>query len=219
MFILFLFSMDINKIKSFAEEVFSKSRGSHDWEHTLRVYNLCMHIGKKENANLDVLQVSAFLHDIARHEQDSSGGKICHAEKGAQDSKIILKDFDFSDDFIEEVVHCIETHRFRNSKEPFSKEAKILFDADKLDSIGAVGIGRAFLFSGEIGAKLHNKNVDVYNTEEYTIEDTAYREYLAKLKHVKGKILTAEGKRIAEERHAFMEEFFNRLNDEVDGNI
>ena len=105
------------------------------------------------------------------------------------------------------------------SKIPNSKEAKILFDADKLDSIGAIGIGRAFLFAGEIGAKLHNKDVDIDKTKPYTKEDTAYREYMIKLRKVKERMLTDEGKHIAKERHKFMVEFFDRLNKEVDGNL
>jgi uncharacterized protein len=211
--------MDINQIRTKAIEFFNESRGSHDWEHTERVYNLCLHIGKEENADLEILKISALLHDIGRHEQDKCVGKICHAEKGAVLARELLNEFKLDSEIIEKVVHCIETHRFRGTKIPISKEAKVLFDADKLDSIGAVGIGRAFLFAGEIGAKLHDRNVDIEKTESYSKDDTAYREYLVKLKKVKDRMLTKEGKRMAEERHKFMEEFFERLNNEVVGEL
>jgi uncharacterized protein len=118
---------------------------------------------------------------------------------------------------INQVVHCIETHRFRTKKQPESREAKVLFDADKLDSIGAVGIGRAFLFAGEVGAKLHNKDACIEDTQPYTEEDTAYREYMVTLRFIRERVLTGEGKRIAAERDKFMKEFFSRLNKEVDG--
>ena len=131
----------------------------------------------------------------------------------------LLSEFGIEANKINKIVHCIETHRFRGNRIPNSKEAKILFDADKLDSIGAVGIGRAFLFAGEIGAKLHNKDADIDKTKPYTKEDTAYREYMVKLKKVKERMLTDGGKHIAEERHKFMVEFFDRLNNEVDGNL
>ena len=209
-----------NVIKQISEKVksmFLKAKGSHDWEHTQRVYNLCMHIGEKEKADIEILQLAAILHDIGRDHQDKSNGKICHAEKGAVLAKELLKKYDVEKKKIAQVVHCIESHRFRSDKIPSSKEAKILFDADKLDAIGATGIGRAFLFAGEIGAKLHNKDVDIEQTEPYTKEDTAYREFMVKLKKIKDKMLTQEGKRIAEERHTFMVDFFNRLNKEVDG--
>jgi uncharacterized protein len=120
---------------------------------------------------------------------------------------------------IEKIIHCIETNRFRGNKKLKTKEAKVLFDADKLDAIGAIGIGRAFLFAGEIGAKLHDKNVDIKKTKEYTKNDTAYREYLVKLRKIKDRMFTKEGKRIAKERHKFMVNFFNRLNKEVEGKL
>lgn len=209
----------IKEIKNKAESFFHNAKGSHDWEHTLRVHNLCLHIGKKENADMEVLEIAAFLHDIGREEQDKSDGKICHAEKGAILARELLSKIEIDKEKIDKIVHCIETHRFRKDNAPNSKEAKILFDADKLDSIGAVGIGRAFLFSGEIGAKLHNKGVDISKTKAYTKEDTAYREYVVKLRKVKDKMLTREGMRLAEERDAFMSDFFDRLNKEVEGDL
>ena len=116
-------------------------------------------------------------------------------------------------------MHCIECHRFRKNKPPISIEAKILFDADKLDSIGAIGIGRAFSFAGGVGARLHIKDIDITKTKEYSVDDCAYREFLVKLIKLKDRMLTKEGKRIAKERHNFMVEFFDRLNKEVDGEL
>jgi uncharacterized protein len=204
-------------IKEEVKPYFLNAKGSHDWDHVERVYNLCLQISKKENADIETLKMAAILHDIGREYEDRLNGRICHAEKGAILARKILEKHNLDKERIKKIVHCVESHRFRGHKIPQSKEAKILFDADKLDSIGAVGIGRAFLFAGEIGAKLHNRNVDMEKTEPYTKEDTAYREYLVKLIKVKDKMLTQEGKRIAEERHRFMTNFFNRLNNEIDG--
>jgi uncharacterized protein len=212
--------MDLNLIiEKKAKEFFSSSKGSHDWEHTQRVYNLCLHIGKKENADLKILKIAALLHDIGRECEDNCKGKICHAKKGASLAKELLLELKMDKTEIDKVVHCIETHRFRGSKLPVTKEAKVLFDADKLDSIGAVGIGRAFLFAGEIGATLHDKNINVEKTESYSREDTAYREYLVKLRKIKDRMQTKEGNRMAKERHEFMKEFFDRMNKEVEGEI
>lgn len=207
----------IQKIEKEAKEYFVGARGSHDFEHTERVLNLAIHIGKKEKADLDVLRIAAILHDIGRKKQDEMLGEVCHAEIGGDMARKILKKYDFKDDFIEAVVHCIRSHRFRGNNIPKTKEAKILYDADKLDSIGAIGIGRDFLFAGEIGAKFHNPDVDIAKTKEYSKDDTAYREFLVKLSKVKNKILTKEGKQIAKERHQYMVEFFERLNKEVRG--
>jgi uncharacterized protein len=96
-------------------------------------------------------------------------------------------------------------------------EAKALFDADKLDAIGAVGVARAFLFAGEVGARLHSPEADIEATEPYSIDDTGYREFKVKLCKIKDRIMTQAGRKLAEERHAFMEEFFQRFLEEYGG--
>jgi len=111
----------------------------------------------------------------------------------------------------------VRSHRFRGNDEPKTLEAKVLFDADKLDSIGAVGIARAFLFAGEVGAKLHNPDIRVENTLPYSKDDTGYREFKLKLSRIKDRILTTEGRKLAKERHEFMETFFKRFIEEYEG--
>ena len=207
------------KIIKKAKKIFEKSRNSHDIDHTMRVYKMCMHIAKTEKCDIEILSLAAMLHDIGRIEQDESKGKICHAEIGAKKARKIMEKYEVDGETVDKVVHCIATHRYRGNKKPESTEAKILYDADKLDSIGAIGISRAFVFAGEIGAKVHNKNIDVEKTKSYTEEDTAYREFLVKLRFIKGKMLTKEGRKIAEERHVFMETFFDRLNKETDAEV
>ena len=207
------------EIKKQAATFFENSRGSHDWSHTERVYNLCMKIAANEGADSEIVGIAALLHDIGREEQDQSKGKTCHAQAGAVLSSELLRRLGLDEDKISHVVHCIETHRFRGTNKPQTKEAKVLFDADKLDSIGAVGIGRAFQFAGEVGARLHNGGIDIKQSQSYSKEDTAYREFTVKLRKIKDRMLTEEGKRMAEERHRFMIAFFDRLNDEVEGKV
>ncbi|MFH1968203.1 MAG: HD domain-containing protein [bacterium] len=209
----------LEKVKSEVKTKLSGVNSCHEWEHTERVYNLAMYIGKKENADIEVLGLAAILHDIARKEQDESNGKVCHAEKGAFLAREILQRHNLPEEKIKNITHCIASHRYRNSIIPETLEAKILYDADKLDAIGAIGTGRNFSFAGHLGAKVHDKNVNLSKSAEYTQDDTAYREYLVKLRYIKDKIITNEGKRIAEGRHKFMEIFFDRLNKEVDGEI
>ena len=210
----------INLVKEEIIKDFYSTSGSHDWDHTERVYNMCLHIGKKENANMLVLELAALLHDIGRGEQDKSKGTLCHAEVGAKRTPKILEKHGFDKKTIDSIVHCISTHRFRKGNAPESLEAKILFDADKLDSIGAIGIARAIYFSAEHGAKVHNHNhKNIHNTVEYSKDDTAFREFNVKLKKVKDKMLTSEGKNIARHRHKYMEKFFEELNKEVDGKL
>lgn len=207
----------VETIRDFAKDHFSDAKYSHDWEHTERVYKLCMHIGRVEGADLEVLAVSAYLHDIGRSIQDTSKGTLCHAEQGARIAAGILDKYPIPKEKKENIIHCIQAHRFRNSHQPETLEAKVLFDADKLDAIGAVGIARAYLFAGEVGAVLHNPDMDPHMAKAYTKEDTGYREYTVKLSKIKDKMLTGEGRHIARERHAFMEAFFQRFLKEIQG--
>ena len=190
---------------------------SHGWDHVKRVHGLCLKIGKKEKADLRILALAALLHDIGRKEEQVSKGKICHAQVGAKKAETILSGLGVPDRIRKEVLECIRSHRFRGKQVPKSLEAKILFDADKLDSIGAVGVGRAFLFAGEVGARLHNSHRDLSKTVSYSREDTAYREFQVKLIKIKDRMMTPSGKAMAEGRHRFMVRFFKRLEKEVIG--
>jgi uncharacterized protein len=206
------------KIRQMADPYHDGLGGCHGPDHTERVHKTALHIGRLMGARLDVLSAAALLHDIGRRYETREQGRICHAEKGAELAGKILEQLDFPAEFIAAVVHCIEAHRYRGDKPPKTLEAKILYDADKLDSIGAVGIGRAFLFAGQMGAKLHNEgDVDILACKPYSKEDTAYREFKFKMSKIKDRMLTPEGKRLAEERHDFMEVFFERLERETKG--
>jgi len=207
------------RAREMASRLLDGDRGSHDWEHTLRVYCLCRDIGPSEGADMAVLLVAALLHDIGRRRQDDSRGNVCHAEHGASMAANLLANLPLTDDQKANVVHCIRAHRFRKAPQPQTIESQVLFDADKLDAIGAVGIARAYQFAGEVGARLHNAGHDVRNTQAYSREDTGYREYQVKLRHIKGRMLTETGRRVAEGRHRFMVQFFERFLDEIEGRL
>jgi uncharacterized protein len=208
----------ISEIRAGTRRDFSGVPGSHDWGHVERVEELCLHIARVEGGDRTVLELAAILHDIGRLKKYGGGGGGCHAEIGAHAARGIMSERGMDPAFVDAVSHCILTHRYRGTKIPLSLEAKILFDADKLDSMGATGIGRAFMFASEIGARFHNSpGTDIIKTHAYTREDTAYREYIFKLRYIKKRMLTAEGRRLAEGRHAFMKEYFDRLLKEVKG--
>lgn len=214
----------IDKITKEAKKFFIESSGCHDWSHVERVKNLALKIGKKEKADLEILEISAILHDIGRKKEMKQKGLFCHAEYGARIAQKILKKYNFDKNKIERIVHCIGSHRYRKNELPKTIEAKIMYDADKLDSIGAIGIGRDFLFAGNAGSKTlytgnEKKLAKTGKDYSYTKEDSAVLEYEIKLKHIKGKILTKTGKILARERHQFMVNFFKRMNKEISGKI
>jgi uncharacterized protein len=190
------------QVKVFAKTCFDKASGSHDWEHTLRVCRLCEMIGRVENVDLDVLRVAAYLHDIGRGLQDASNGAVCHAEKGAQIAGPFVERLALTKKQKQNIIHCIRSHRFRNHHTPGTPEAKV---------------ARAFLFAGEVGARLHNADVEAENAKPYSADDTGYREFKVKLCKIKDQMLTAEGRKLARERHAFMNDFFNRFLEEYEG--
>jgi len=207
----------VNLIKEIVKKRFESSKGSHDWDHTLRVYRLCEHIGKAEAVDMEVLLIAALLHDIGRECPACFNGNMCHAKKGAEIARSIIRPLPLEKKQKQNILHAIRSHRFRSTCLPRTCEAQVLFDADKLDAIGAVGVARAYLFAGEIGAMLHNPDIDIEKAEPYSRQDTGFREFKVKLSRVKERILTKEGKKLAEKRHAFMETFFKHLQEEYEG--
>jgi uncharacterized protein len=211
----------ISQIEKKAKKYFVGASGCHDWTHIERVRNLALQIGKKEKADLGVIEIAALLHDIARKKEMESKGLICHAQESAKLSKPILKKYKLDKEQIDNILHCIEAHRFRKSLAPKTIEAKVIYDADKLDGIGAVGIGRDFLFAGYNRTKLYTGKEKYYASKgidrSYTEDDTGIMEYEFKLKRIKDKILTKTGKKFAQERHDFMVKFFDRFWQEVEG--
>jgi len=210
-------SRPVRQAYEIARKFYHRARSSHDWDHSLRVYNLCERIGENEGADMTTVRIAALLHDIGRHAQDVSRGAICHARHGARMAGPAVRQLPISEDQRENVIHCIQSHRFRGTMPPRTLEARVLYDADKLDAIGAVGVARAFLFAGEVGARLHSPEADVHASAPYSRDDTGFREFKVKLCRIREKILTAEGRRIADQRHEFMELFFKRFLEEYEG--
>ncbi|WP_040328825.1 HD domain-containing protein [Clostridium ihumii] len=201
---------------------------AHNLDHVFRVYNLCLFIAKyEENVDLNVLIPSALLHDIARvKESQDKTGVIDHSVLGSSMAEDILKDLKYQKTTIEKIKHCILTHRFRTGNEPTSIEAKILFDSDKLDIIGASGIARTFMLAGQFGQRLEiiqdlNHYLEHNTTENGRIKDVSkhnpFIEYEIKLKKIPDKLYTKKGKEIANERLKFMDDYFDRLKKEING--
>ena len=197
-----------------------KADSCHDFDHTLRVLaNAETLLNSIPAADADTVRLAVLLHDSCRPEENNSCGKLCHAALGAEFAAGLLASLGLSEAEYTPIVRAIATHRFRDGNHPCTIEEKIVYDADKLDSLGAVGIGRAFLFAGNCGARLHNTAGEALAGSAYGKEDTAYREYLVKLRKLPAAMLTEPGRKIAGERAAFMETFFEQLNMETNLNL
>lgn len=208
----------IRRAEEDASKMLLSSPACHDWEHTCRVRANAMLIAREEGADLLVVELAALLHDIGRPAELADCGRTDHAVLGASMASSILARYGCGDELVAKVAECVKTHRYRKRSPegiPSSIEAKCVYDADKLDSIGAIGIGRAFHFAGRTGAKVHNTEKQALASESYSREDTAYREFLVKLRYIKDNMLTDTGRRLAQQRHNFMCGFFNELNAET----
>jgi len=215
--IQFDFESKYTNIYEFVKSKLLSAPACHDLDHTLRVLRNAEQLAAElPEADLQIIRLAALLHDVARPEEMSAKGKLCHAQKGAEICACELKKHDFPQAMIEKICACIESHRFRgNGPKPQSLEAKIIYDADKLDSIGAVGVARAFHFAGRENARVHNSSEEALNAEAYSREDSAYREYLVKLRHVPEKMLTVPGGKYAADRAQFMHDFFKQIESET----
>jgi len=201
-----------------ARQLYTDDDPVHDFDHILRVLALAERIGAAEEADMKVLRAAALLHDVGRDEAEASGQD--HAQFAATRARQILDGA--PPEKVEAVVEAILAHRFRSGPPPASLEGRVLFDADKLDAIGAIGVARAFAYSGRAGKRLWAPVTDDY-LERWqrglveSHEHTAAHEFVVKLSRLKERLFTSEGRRIAKERHAVMVRFFERLADEVIG--
>ena len=206
--------------------------GAHTLDHIQRVWRTAMLIASEEkDIDLDVLKTAVLLHDIARAKEDTDKtGKTDHALLGAEIAGEILKQMQYPEETIRKVQHCIQTHRFRSEREPVSIEAKILYDADKVDSMGAIGVARFYMIAGELREQLYSfVPVDQYTAENIVggkangrikeiSKHTPNLEF-EKMKHIPQKLHTAKAREIAGERVKYMAEFFARLRSEIVGEI
>ena len=219
----------IQKIKEIVKKELSCS--AHNMDHIMRVYNLALQLAKNEDVDLEVLQASVLLHDIAGVKEDNDPtGKTDHAILGAKMAKPILEKLDFSAEKIKHIQNCIIAHRYRTGNKPKSREAQILFDADKLDALGAIGVARSFVWVGRNNAKIYRKiDIAKYAKENLggkingKIQDKTKHspqiEFETKLKFLPDKLCTEKGKRIAEKRLNFYRKFLDRLEQEIAGKI
>jgi uncharacterized protein len=193
---------------------------SHDFSHIERVFNLALQIGEREGADLHILGVAALFHDLARDEEAASQGRVCHAMASAERSRLILTEQGEDPAKIAAISDCIATHRFRADNQPQSIEGKCLFDADKLDSLGAIGVARAYLWLGERGGTVHMEREEWEKTNfnsNLKGEDSIQREWYIKLQYVPDKLFTETARQIAVRRNATMKNYLDILEREVHG--
>jgi len=182
----------------------------HGFSHIKRVLRLCRKIGEKEGADWEILRAAALLHDLEGDVDSRDGHQLAAADRAEQ----ILDRDGWKKESIEAVKHCIRAHRFRDEREkPETIEARVLFDADKLDAIGAVGIARAFGYAVRAEQDLYQlpsekflKNWELEPGEAHS----PYHEYLFKLRKIQSRLFTETARTISQDRQRIMELFFEQ---------
>ena len=194
----------------------------HSFRHVMRVYRIAEKLAIAEGADLEIVHTAALLHDSRGSAPGKKNGERAgHHIASANFAGEVLTEKGWSSEKIQAVQHCIRAHRFRGGEDkPKTLEAKVLFDADKLDVLGAIGAARTIAYSALEGQPAYAepserflKTGETEPGEQYS----SYHEFLFKLRNVKDRMFTKSGKALAESRHDYLVSFYEQLQAEVRG--
>ena len=194
----------IHKAMDYAREVFAGDGSGHDFDHTLRVYHMAVRIAGEEGADVEMVALAALLHDVDDHKLSP---ETCeHKDRAVA----FLKNQDVSEQKIHRIVEIISEISFSaGNGRPSTLEGMCVQDADRLDAIGAIGIGRAFAFGGSRGRRMYDpEGLDKTATVEH---------FYDKLFKLKDLMNTATGKALAKQRDEFMHSFLEQFYAETVG--
>ena len=205
-----------------AAALYTQGDAAHDFDHVLRVMHLGVHIAAAEGADATVVRLAALLHDVPVPDGEGYlAARGAHHLAAADFAHALLTARGLEPARVANVVHCIEAHRFRDQTiQPQTLEARCLYDADKLDSIGAIGIGRAFAFAGAHGSRLWTepwRTAPPDASQPAGADYTPVHEFVYKLQRLQATLFTGTAGDIAARRHQFMVTFFDQFDAEMSG--
>ncbi len=206
---------------NYMKKKLAKDSSGHDWWHTYRVWNFGKKIGTVEGANLYIVELACLLHDIADYKLHSGNEELGPhlagewLQKYSIDTKIIRH--------IQEII-LLASFKGANSKNKIGTlEGQCVQDADRLDAIGAIGIARCFAFGGRKGNIIYDPSIHVkidMSEEEYKKADhTQINHFYEKLLLLKDRMNTITGKKMAEKKHKFIEQFLDQFHKEWNGEL
>lgn len=200
-----------------ARHLYATGDSAHDFDHVLRVTYLATQIASCEGADVTVVRLAALLHDVSI----TGSGRREHHLAAADFAGELLTSRGLGTKRTASVVHCIEAHRFRNrTVQPATLEAQCLYDADKLDSIGAIGVARVFAYAGAHNNRLWTEPwaaVPPVAQKPPGADYTPVHEYVYKLQQILATLHTATARTLGERRHAYLCAFFDQLDAEMRG--
>ena len=222
-----LFSSDeiIQRTITFVKDELKNAEGGHDWFHIERVYKNALLISESEKVDRTIVSLGALLHDIADskfHQGDETVGP--NKARQFLESQNIFRHEGQAGEIVEHVIKIIENISFKGGNKPqnfTSKELEVVQDADRLDALGAIGIARTFNYGGFKNRKLYDPeikpNLKMTPAEYKASTAPTINHFYEKLLLLKDKMNTETGRKIAEERHAFMEKFLQQFYAEWEG--
>jgi len=192
----------------------------HGLDHVERVVRMAERLAQEVGADLEIVRAAALLHDAAGAHPETGEARHDHEQDSAAVARRVLEDEGWPEERIRAVEHCIRGHRFRAKEGPQTLEAQVLFDADKLDVMGAFGAARTIGYALQAGTPIYaapsRAFLDRGETEPGEAH-SAYHEYLFKLRRVRERLFTEPARQIGERRHAVLCAFFDQLAAEAEG--
>ncbi len=188
----------LEKLAAGAQSYYAKNRSAHQWDHIMRVSVTAEKIAKTEqNVDMELLYAMVYLHDIVRYEDERENRSV---EESIKLARTLLSELGYSPTFIEAAVAGIASHSLHQAKitPPGSIEAKILFDADKIDGVGPIGIARWLMVES-------NKNKKIKDAAGLYLKSVKKQSTGSRI------LFTGEGNNLLQEKLTYAKNFFEVL--------
>jgi uncharacterized protein len=192
----------------------------HGFDHVERVVRMAERLAREVGADQEIVRAAALVHDAAGAHPEAGEARHDHEQDSAAVARRVLTDEGWPEERIRAVEHCIRAHRFRGKERPQTLEAQVLFDADKLDVMGAFGAARTIGYALQAGTPIYATPSRAFldrGERESGEPHSAYHEYLFKLRRVRDRLYTEPARQIGERRHHVLCAFFDQLAAEAEG--
>ncbi len=203
-----------------AQEWYANADLVHDFAHVERVYRTAKRLAQAEGADWEIVRAAALLHDV-EGTTPGAESRADHHFSSAEFAGQMLAEEGWEPERIAALQHCIRAHRFRDNREPPKTiEAKCLFDADKLDVLGAIGVARTIAYATLAGEPIYaepSRRFIETGEKEPGEPHSSYHEFVFKLSKIKERLFTETARAIAVERHAYIAGYYERLKAEMAG--
>lgn len=213
----------IEKLKPYVIDLFKRDSSGHDISHLIRTMNTALYLQEKEGGDRIIIGIAAFLHDVHRIMQNESG-KFVSLKDSLEKVKEILSHIDLTDEQVNKICYAIEQHEEYNwnGKNVDDINTLILQDADNLDAIGAIGIGRTFSYGGSHNVIMYDDKVPLNQNDDYSEsngdDESTIHHFYHKLFKLGDNMNTTTAKNLANRRIEFMKTFVKEFLDEWNAN-